>query len=86
VLDNADQATSDIIKSYCCGLFVKIKTIEVENGSLGPSRNDGIEIADGKYILTADADDLMSFDAIYKSYITAESHQRDCVVFPEFLM
>ncbi|UIY43251.1 glycosyltransferase [Methylobacterium radiotolerans] len=86
VLDNPDHATSCIIKSYSCNLFVKIKTIEVRNGSLGPSRNDGIEIAEGKYILTADADDLMSFDSIYKSYITAEAHQRDCVVFPEFLM
>lgn len=86
VLDNADEATGDIVKSYCSSLFVKVKTIDVKNGSLGPSRNDGIEIADGKYILTADADDLMSFDSIYKSYITAESHQRDCVVFPEYLM
>lgn len=84
VLDNADAATVDLASAYDYSTFDASQVLKVRNGSLGLSRNDGIDAARGAYIATADADDLVSFDYFYKLYMTALSRGPKCLVFPEY--
>ena len=62
VLDRTDDETRQVLSSSDLSIYEKIKIIEVDNGSLGPSRNDGINQSSGEYIFTADADDLVSYN------------------------
>lgn len=85
VLDNADELTRAIAEKCDYSAFDAVQIIHVSNSSLGLSRNDGIAIARGEYIATADADDLVSFDFLQNMYMTARSSLRPAIVFPEFL-
>lgn len=84
VLDNADVATRNLAEAYDYGVFDGAQVIHVRNGSLGTSRNDGIAVAHGEYIATADADDLVSFDYFQRLYITARAGNGRAIVFPEY--
>ncbi|MEW6255567.1 MAG: glycosyltransferase [Pseudomonadota bacterium] len=86
VLDRTDQATRDEVNFFQYTGFASVRTIEVNNGSLGPSRNDGISIAGGDIILTADADDLVSRNYIYDMVRAAQKAEADVLYFPEYLL
>lgn len=60
VLDRADDLTKKVMQKHDCSVYSELKIIEVDNGSLGLSRNDGIAVCEGEYIYTADGDDLIS--------------------------
>jgi glycosyltransferase involved in cell wall biosynthesis len=57
----------------------RIKYIEKENEGLGPTRNLGIRIARGEYVLFIDSDDWWEYDAIEKLYELATTHDADIV-------
>ncbi|WP_140984188.1 glycosyltransferase [Asticcacaulis tiandongensis] len=86
VLDNSDEHTRTWIKAEDLSAFQATQIIEVDNRSLGLSRNSGIAIAKGQYITTCDADDLISYNMLSACYRTAQAHTSDIAVFPEFLL
>lgn len=61
VNDGSLDNTSEIAKKY------HVKLIEKENGGLSSARNAGIREAQGEYILTLDADDIITSDFIEKT-------------------
>jgi len=85
VLDRPDAATKAWIDTYDFEAFDGHQVIVVDNGSLGLSRNDGIAVAQGEYIATADGDDLVSFDMFSASYLTAKSSGPKTIVMAEYL-
>lgn len=84
VLDNAPQQLLEWIHAYDYRVFNAYKIVAVENGSLGLSRNDGIQNASGEYIATADGDDLMSFNMFWESFELAAQNEQH-IVCPEYL-
>lgn len=86
VLDKADEFTARTARSFCFYPSTDIRFIEVENGSLGLSRNDGICMARGEFIATADGDDLVSFNIIDSMVRQAASTKEKILFFPQFLI
>ena len=86
VLDRADGATRAALADFDSSGFVSCRVLEVGNGSLGPSRNDGIAVASGRYLAMCDGDDLVSFNAIAEMLRAAEIGPRQSLYFPEWLL
>lgn len=86
VLDMPDPATQEWIGRYDFELFDGHQVIVVDNGSLGPSRNDGAAVARGDYIAMADGDDLISYDMLCASYLTAKSAGPKTIIIAEYLV
>ena len=85
VLDRADAATRDGIEKYGFPSFSASQVIEVDNGSLGLSRNDGISAARGHYIALADGDDLISYNYLYEAYLSVKDEPSKNIAIPEYL-
>lgn len=86
VFDRSDIATKQVFTETSLPAFVHTKVIEVDVGSLGLARNAGIAEAGGEYIWTADADDLVSANALLTCHRIAISHPYEKVaIFMEFL-
>ncbi|CAH1657418.1 Glycosyl transferase family 2 [Chelatococcus asaccharovorans] len=85
VLDRSNDATRAVLAGHDLSRYGRVDILEVDNGSLGLSRNDGIARAQAELILTADADDLISSDFLVKTIITARRAGPDCLIFPEYL-
>ena len=59
--DNTSEVAKELIKKYSdCNILL----LEKENGGLASSRNAGIKMATGEYIMSVDADDMLRKDAI----------------------
>lgn len=84
VLDRSGPALVRAMREYQSDDYIEIKVIEVDRGSLGPARNDGIAVARGRYIATCDADDLVSDNMITNMYFKARSAGPMAIVFPEY--
>lgn len=89
VLDKPSEEIKSTIGMFRFPDFFRLKTIEVSNGSLGLSRNDGIRAAEGKFIYLCDADDLVSSNSIIDSYWEANNYfkinkKHSCFV-PQFV-
>lgn len=87
VFDRSDEATKHVFIETDLTAFEQIKTIDVDVGSLGLARNAGITQAEGEFIWTADADDLVSANALTACHRIACSHPYEkIVVFVDFLV
>ena len=84
VADRPDQETLDWLGARNMSPYAEARTVVVDNGSLGLSRNDGIALARGTYILTADADDLISFNTIAAGIEAARTHSGPALFFPQY--
>jgi len=84
VLDRPAAQTQEWVDRYRAGCFAAIRSVVVNNGSLGPSRADGIAIAQGEYFVLADGDDLISFNMFVGLMQTARSAGPDVIVIPEY--
>ncbi|MFT8723220.1 MAG: glycosyltransferase family A protein, partial [Acetobacter malorum] len=85
VADHADERTLTLLQNYDYTGFDAVRLENIEVRSLGLARNYGIEVAVGEYILTADADDLVSRNFIYELYQVHQAAQnKKIVVFPEY--
>jgi glycosyltransferase involved in cell wall biosynthesis len=85
VFDRSDEATKAVGRVADCHGFVRVKYLETDHGCLGSARNLGIDGAEGKYIWTADQDDLVSYNCIAAMYEVAEK-DANAVVFPKYVI
>ena len=85
VLDRPTPELAAQIARYDPAAFDGFQAVTVNNGSLGPSRNDGIAIARGEYVTACDADDLISFNAFASLLETARREGPRAVAFAEYL-
>jgi glycosyltransferase involved in cell wall biosynthesis len=86
VLDRTDDATREVLSSFDLGSYQGVQIIDVDHGSLGLSRNAGIERAQGEYVFTADADDLVSYNYFHDIYVAAQQFGPDALYFPEYVL
>jgi glycosyltransferase involved in cell wall biosynthesis len=85
VLDRSDRVTRGVVESFDLSFIEYTQLVEVDNGSLGPSRNAGIQRARGDYIRLCDGDDLVSFNLLSNMYNLAERLGRHVILIPEWL-
>lgn len=86
VLDRPAAETQAWVMKYRASCFSAIRSIEVDNGSLGPSRADGVAVAEGEYVTLADGDDLISFNMLAGMMQTARAADAEAIVVPEYVM
>lgn len=85
VFDRPDKDTLEVFHQTRLHAFDKVKTIQVDVGSLGLARNAGIQVAEGEFIWTADGDDLVSRNSIVELLNIARNHPSSKVaVFVDF--
>ena len=86
VLDRPDERTSRWVAGFDFATFAAHRVISVSNGSLGPSRNDGVAAASSDFIMTCDADDLISFNMVATMYLKAQEVGSNALVFPHYIL
>lgn len=85
VLDRPDNITRNVLAKLDFGCFDTVQTVEVDHGSLGLSRNEGISRAHGKYVRLCDGDDLISFNTLAVMFFEAERIGDKAIFVPEWL-
>jgi glycosyltransferase involved in cell wall biosynthesis len=88
VLDRPDRATSEAAGRAVSslGAFGPVQRIEVDNGSVGLSRNDGIDRTSGTYVALADGDDLVSYNFFEVCLETARQGGDRTIVIPQYIL
>ena len=87
VFDRPDTPTIEIFNANHFENFENIQSIQVDVGSLGLARNAGIAIAQGEFIWTSDADDLVSSNSITALVETAREYPNEPIaIFLEYLI
>lgn len=86
VQDNAHPSIPHALAQCDFAAFANVQRLVVSLGSLGPCRQAGIDVAEGKYVALSDADDLISYNMISNMYQHAEKHQGKVVLFPDWLV
>ena len=86
VLDRSPADTRSWLAAYRSNAFTDIRLLEVNNGSLALSRNDGVRYTRGTYIMFWDADDLISFNSLLAMVRTAERAETKTLVFTEYVL
>ncbi|HET8995121.1 MAG TPA: glycosyltransferase [Acetobacteraceae bacterium] len=86
VLDRPAADTQAWVARYQADCFAAIRSVVVDNGSLGPSRVDGVAIAQGEYVTLADGDDLISFNALAAAMQMARTAGPEAIVLPEYVL
>ena len=73
--DASTDGTMNIIKKYA-ELDDRIIVLNNEkNMNIAESRNSGVRIASGRYVVTMDSDDIASLDRLYNQYEFLESNK-----------
>ena len=85
VFDRASDSTREIVKRYPI-MNNKTTMIEVNNGDLGLSRNDGVAASCGEYITILDGDDYYSFNWITQSLHCARIFGNQAILHPEYVI
>lgn len=86
VLDRPSASAKAWIDAYDFGVFDGHTVCVVDNGSLGPSRDDGVRFARGEYIGFCDADDLVSYNYYAEVYFLAYARGRRTIVLPQYCL
>lgn len=86
VMDNPDQVTKAVIGDFDFSAFLETTVSEVNYNSLGLSKNEGIQLATGKYIFTAGADDLISKNSIKDFFQLAEKYDSNNAFFMNYVI
>ena len=79
VIDGATDNTEEVVSAFC-NRDLRFRYTVRENGGAGAARNTGLDMAKGKYIIFADADDEYSPDYLKKLYGTAEKYSAQIVI------
>lgn len=77
--DGSTDTSLDILRKYE-SIDMRVKVINKENTGVSDSRNKGIEISTGKYIVFVDSDDWIDLDMIKSMYDKAEYTGSDIVI------
>jgi glycosyltransferase involved in cell wall biosynthesis len=85
VLDRTDPATRRAVHACDGSAFSSVRVLEVDNGALGPTRNDGIAVAAGRYVATADGDDLVSYNYLGAMAAAADGLGPNDILIPKFV-
>lgn len=87
VLDNSDKGTIEYVTEWFSEHMQNIPhaMIDVSNGDLGQSRNDGVTKSRGKIIGTVDADDLFSENLFFSAFTYLEN-KKDTIAHPEYVI
>jgi glycosyltransferase involved in cell wall biosynthesis len=86
VVDRPDAATKAWVSGYDFSTFDAHQIVDVENGDLGLSRNDGINRAQGEVLILSDADDLISFNALSETFFAVKAADDKTVFVPQYLL
>lgn len=87
IFDRSDELTEQVFDTTLLQGFCNIQKRHTDVGSLGLARNAGIEIAEGEFIWTADADDLVSKNSLVELYKTAKNTPNtNVVIFLDYLV
>lgn len=86
VADRSDPGTLAWIRAQDYGFLARVTIVEVDNGSLGLSRNDGLREAVGEFVLMADADDLVSINTVSASVAAARASTGRAIHFPQWYL
>lgn len=76
--DGSTDNTLEVIKSFD---DARIKWLSQQNAGLSTTRNQGVEMAIGEYILFLDSDDRLHEETVEQCYTLAQKHQVDAVTF-----
>jgi glycosyltransferase involved in cell wall biosynthesis len=85
VLDRADEATRAALKHSDISPFAGTTILEVDHGSLGLARNEGIAAASGSWIATADGDDLISCNYVEVMFRAAQQLGQNNILIPNLI-
>ena len=86
VFDRSDDDTRAVFRAADQKAYSSIKAIEVDNGNLALSRNDGIENASGDYVIVTDADDLLSCNCFVEMAKVLKNNGPKTVAFYQFMI
>ncbi|WP_307861893.1 glycosyltransferase [Nocardioides sp. SYSU D00065] len=91
VLDNADEATREVIveaagPSGYLQDVAEARVLEVSVADLGLARNHGVRASRAPFIAVLDADNLPSLTWFLEAHRTAVAHGGPCVIHPEALI
>lgn len=78
--DGSKDSSLDIINKYLKNYKDKMKLIDQKNCGISVARNNGIKIAQGKYLGFVDSDDFVDVSMFEKLYNSIEKSKSDIVV------
>ena len=84
VLDKPAPGMREWLRNADLSAFAGSSRHVVEFGSLGLARNHGLDAANGTYIMTADADDLVSFNYISNFFFAIKKQSGNTICFPQY--
>jgi glycosyltransferase involved in cell wall biosynthesis len=84
-LDRPNELTRQVLREFATDKLDEWTVLEVDHGSLGPTRNRGIRAARGRFIYTCDGDDLISFNSIAAMFRLAETAGPDHIIFHQYV-
>lgn len=77
--DGSPDKSGDICDKYASE-DKRIKVIHKKNGGVSAARNDGLDVAQGEYIMFCDSDDWLPLDALEKLYNEGKRTDADIVI------
>jgi len=86
VLDRGDDATRAVLARLDPAAFHAVRIAEADHGAPGPTRNMAIALAQGEWIVTADGDDLVSFNYVAALVARARAAGPAALSVPQFLL
>ena len=81
--DASTDGTKEILAEYARSYSMINIITNAVNSYAGVSRNRGLEMASGKYVIFLDADDIYECDMLEKAYVKAELLDADVCIFQE---
>ncbi len=77
--DGSTDASSEIVDEYC-EADNRFVAIHQENGGQSAARNAGLDVAQGKYVVFWDSDDIAPEDSLENMHETIDAEEADFVV------